>query len=252
MSSIRSGYSTSSLYSGYKTTPKRAASVYGGAGNKSVRVSYASNNGGFDIASALGGGGGGDMGMGMGMSINDKATMQNLNDRLATYLDKVRSLESANAQLERQIREWYEKSAPKIRDYSKYEAVIADLRRKINMATMDNFDDLNKQVATSADHLSSSRSQITELKRTLQSLQIELQSQLSLKSALEGQLGETENRYSVQLSQLQTMVNNLDRTTVVTKREPVVTKRVKMVVEEIIDGRVVSRTEDVDEEIIRK
>ena len=57
--------------------------------------------------------------------------MQNLNDRLAAYLDKVRSLEAANAQLERQIREWYDKQTPTARDYSKYLAICEDLRRKV-------------------------------------------------------------------------------------------------------------------------
>ncbi|CAL8388990.1 unnamed protein product [Arctogadus glacialis] len=414
--SIRSGRTGTSLYSGgYQSS--RAASVYGGAGKGSVKVSYASNNSsGFDLANGLGDNG-------TGRSVNGKATMQNLNERLATYLQKVVSLESANAQLERQIREWYEMKTPQVRDYSKYEMILDDLRRKINVANMDNarillqidnarlaaddfklkydnellmrqsvetdilglrrvrdeltmtssdlemqieglkeeliylkknheeelaavrcqlsagsvnvqvdpgprqdlslvmdelrtqyegitdknrkdmeswykgkFDELNKVVVSSEDTLNSSRSQITELKRTLQSLQIELQSQLSLKSAMENQLGETEGRYSQQLCQLQAMVNNLETelgqvktdierqgqeyqmlldiktrlemeiaeyrrlldgemtttavVTTVTKRTPIVTKRVKMVIEEIVDGKVVSRTEDVDEEIV--
>lgn len=59
--------------------------------------------------------------------------MQNLNDRLAAYLDKVRSLEASNTEWERKIREWYEKQRPVVRDYSKYEAIIADLRSKVRV-----------------------------------------------------------------------------------------------------------------------
>ncbi|POI18934.1 hypothetical protein CIB84_017322 [Bambusicola thoracicus] len=70
--------------------------------------------------------------------------MQNLNDRLAAYLDKVRSLEDANTELERKIREWYEKNGPGAaalgsgNDYSKYYPIIEDLRNKIINATIDN------------------------------------------------------------------------------------------------------------------
>uniref|UniRef100_A0A8C9YVN2 Keratin 97 n=1 Tax=Sander lucioperca TaxID=283035 RepID=A0A8C9YVN2_SANLU len=330
-----SGYPSMSVSS--MTGPRRAMSVHGGAGRQNVRVSYASNSLGasFDLEQALSGSGG--AGGSVSFSGSEKATMQNLNDRLATYLQKVRSLESANTLLERQIREWYDKQTPTVRDYSKYEAIINDLRKKISAATQDNarlmlqidnarlaqedfrikfenemavrmsveadiaglrkvlddltmarsdmemqveglkeelvylkknhaeemaamrshvnassvnvamdaspketltstleqirsqyegiteknrremevwykgkFDELNSQVATSTETLQTSRSEINDLKRTLQSLQIELQSQHSLKSALEGQLAETESRYSLKLNQLQAMVNSME------------------------------------------
>ncbi|XP_068444681.1 keratin, type I cytoskeletal 13-like [Clinocottus analis] len=403
-----SGISTSSLTR--MTGTRKGTSVHGGAGGRNIRVSYASNGlgSGFDLAAGLGGGGNN-----FGVSDSKKLTMQNLNDRLAAYLEKVRSLEAANAKLELQIREWYDKQAPAIKDYSKYHAIIEDLRRKISVATQDNarlmlqidnarlaaedfrikfenemtmrmsveadiaglrkvlddltmarselemqveglreelvylkknheeemaamrgqvnassvsvevdskpqndmgtlldqiraqcegiteknrremeawyqakFDDLNKEVASSTETLQSSKTEITELKRTLQALQIELQSQLSLKSALMGQLEETESSYSLQLSQLQSMVNNLEEElnkmrldierqasdykvlldiktrlemeiaeyrrlldgeeSVPVKAVPVVTQRTKVVIEEIIDGKVVSRKEDVN------
>ncbi|KAM7393592.1 hypothetical protein PAMP_020451 [Pampus punctatissimus] len=376
---------------------------------------------GFDLSSALGGGGG-NYGS-VAVTVSDKVTMQNLNDRLASYLEKVRFLESANAKLELQIREWYAKQTPTVRDNSKYEAIIADLRLKISAATNSNtlllvqidnaklavddfkmkFDnelevrrmveadiaklrkvldeltmvrsdlemtveslkeelvymkknhteeldalrgvissvnvevdagpqvDLTKildeircqyegitdknrleietwfttkseglktQVATSTATLQTSRSEITELSRTLQALQIELQAQLSLKSALEGQLADTESSYSLQMSQLQVMVNTLEtklsqmiaeiekqsleyqilldiktrleleiaeyrrlldgeyvKQTVVQeeiKSQPVVTQRRRVVIEELVDGVVVSRSEDVDVETVNK
>ncbi|XP_041838515.1 keratin, type I cytoskeletal 13-like [Melanotaenia boesemani] len=427
MTSVRrSGLSAMSLSSAPSySSPRRGMSVYGGAGGRNVRVSYASNGigSGFDLSQALTGGDNNNF----SVSGSEKATMQNLNDRLATYLDKVRSLESANAQLERQIREWYEKQTPTVRDYSKYEAIIADLRRKISFAMQDNsrlmlqidnaklaaedfrmkyenelalrtaveadiarlrkvldelticrsdlemqveglkeelvflkknheeelaalrrhattssvnveveakpqedlgrimeeirtqyagiteknrrdmeawykvkFDELNKDVASSTETLQSSRSEISELKRTLQALEIELQSQLSLKSAMEGQLLDTESRYSLQLRQLQARVDSLEselsqmradierqaadyqmlldiktrlemeiaeyrrlldgeeaqKVKVVEvkeeKRKPVISQRTKVVIEELIDGKVVSRTEDVDTAIISK
>ncbi|XP_027873700.1 keratin, type I cytoskeletal 13-like [Xiphophorus couchianus] len=434
MTSVRSGLSSSmSLYS--MSSSKRASrgtSVYGGAGGRNVRVSYASNGlgSGFDLTQALAGGDN------LSVTTNEKATMQNLNDRLASYLAKVRSLESANLQLETQIREWYQKKTPAVKDYSKFEPIIEDLRNKIRAATLSNcelmlqidntklatedfkvkfenelamrmsvetditglrrvlddltmtradlemqveglkeelifmkknhkeemeslrsnmqsssvnvevdakpqedlskimeemrsqyenvveknrremegwykdkFEDLSKKMASSTETIEVSRSELTDLKRRLQALQIELQSQLSLKSSLEGELADTESRYSFKLRSLQEMVDSLEveisnmkmdierqaseyrtlldiktrlemeiaeyrrlldgedvkknivvevkevkevKKEVVEEHKPVITKRTKVVIEELVDGKVVSRTEDVDTAVVSK
>nr|CAD91905.1 type I inner root sheath specific keratin 25 irs2 [Homo sapiens] len=77
------------------------------------------------------------------LSGNEKVTMQNLNDRLASYLDHVHALEEANADLEQKIKGRYEKCEPGSsrehdHDYSRYFSVIEDLKRQITSATICN------------------------------------------------------------------------------------------------------------------
>ncbi|NXC37745.1 K1C17 protein, partial [Penelope pileata] len=72
------------------------------------------------------------------LSTNEKMTMQNLNDRLASYLDKVRGLEEENAHLERLIREWYQKQGPTgTKDYSQYYRTIEELQNELIGANVD-------------------------------------------------------------------------------------------------------------------
>uniref|UniRef100_A0A674IQJ9 Keratin, type I cytoskeletal 20 n=1 Tax=Terrapene triunguis TaxID=2587831 RepID=A0A674IQJ9_9SAUR len=117
----------------------QAPSVYGGAGGYGTRISTSTN---------YGGGFGGGFGSGFQLNTsgsdillagNEKLTMQNLNDRLASYLEKVHFLEKANSQLEKQIREWYANSSSTTRhDHSPYFKTIEDLQNKIGAAHLEN------------------------------------------------------------------------------------------------------------------
>nr|XP_011723470.1 keratin, type I cytoskeletal 13 [Macaca nemestrina] len=310
---------------------------------------------GGGAGSGFGGGYGGGLGGGFGggyaggfvdfgacdgglLTGNEKITMQNLNDRLASYLEKVSALEEANADLEVKIRDWHLKQSPASpeRDYSPYHKTIEELRDKILTATIENnrvileidnarlaADDfrlkyenelalrqsveadinglrrvldeltlsktdlemqieslneelaymkknheeemkefsnqvvgqvnvemdatpgidltrvlaemreqyeamaernrrdaeewfhaksaeLNKEVSTNTAMIQTSKTEITELRRTLQGLEIELQSQLSMKAGLENTVAETECRYALQLQQIQGLISSIE------------------------------------------
>uniref|UniRef100_A0A8D0ZKS2 Keratin 33A n=1 Tax=Sus scrofa TaxID=9823 RepID=A0A8D0ZKS2_PIG len=63
---------------------------------------------------------------------NEKETMQFLNDRLASYLEKVRQLERDNAELERQIQERSQQQEPLVcPNYQSYFRTIEELQQKV-------------------------------------------------------------------------------------------------------------------------
>ncbi|XP_030321931.1 keratin, type I cytoskeletal 14 isoform X2 [Calypte anna] len=310
----------------------------GGFGGMGGGYGCGMGGGGFGSGGYSGGGfsgfGSSDGGL---LSTNEKLTMQNLNDRLASYLDKVRHLEEENSQLEHLIREWYKNQGPTgTRDYSQYYRTIEELQNQIVGAnvdlnkilldidntrmTVDDFrlkyeteytlhqsvasdinglrplldqltlarsdletqfeslkeeliylrknheeemkglqtqsggdvsvevnatpginlmekinemrceyerliennrkeveswyetkmEEVNQQVHSSGQEIQSSNQQISELRREYQSLEIELQSQISMIDSLQSNLEDTERRYSLQLQQIQAMINPLE------------------------------------------
>ncbi|XP_043910874.1 keratin, type 1 cytoskeletal 11 [Protopterus annectens] len=344
------GFSGYSLKSELIPQSRRAHSMYGAPG--SIRISTPSMPSGIvssyssTLSSALpsssyGGNsyssstsfssGGSDFLLGT----SGKEAMQNLNDRLADYLVKVRGLEDKNKELEIKIREWHEKqgAGKKTKDFTHYFKTIADLQNQVNAGNMENAkillkidnaklaaddfrqkweaeqalrlsvegdihglrkildemtlgrtdlemqieghkeekaylikshdedmkalrsqlggqvnvevdapptedltkklelirqqyeqlaeknrketedwftkksEELNKNMVSSTEALQTSKTEINELRRTIQGLEIELQSQQSMKGALEGQLAETEHRYSSTLMNLQNIIN---------------------------------------------
>ncbi|XP_044066278.1 keratin, type I cytoskeletal 18 isoform X2 [Siniperca chuatsi] len=123
----------------------RAPTIHGGAGGTRISVSSSVRNGlgaGMGVGSGAGGFSSSVQVSSSGNSAdimgNEKFAMQNLNDRLASYLETVRNLEQANHKLEIKIKEALEKSGPDFRDYSKYQAILDDLRKKVFDATIDN------------------------------------------------------------------------------------------------------------------
>uniref|UniRef100_A0A8C0I4Q3 Keratin, type I cytoskeletal 17 n=1 Tax=Balaenoptera musculus TaxID=9771 RepID=A0A8C0I4Q3_BALMU len=290
-------------------------------------------SGGFGTDGYGSGLGGGD-GLLVG---SEKATMQNLNDRLASYLDKVHALEEANTELEVKIHNWYQKQTPgPAPNYSHYFKTIEDLRNQILKATTDNAnillqidnarlaaddfytkfetehalcvsveadinglrrvldeltlaradlemqienhkeelaylrknheeemnalrgqvggdvnvemdaapgvdlsrilnemrdqyekmaeknrkdaedwffsktEELNEEVASNTEMIQTSETEIVDLRRTMQGLEMELQSQLSMKAGLESTLAETECRYALQLQHIQGLISSVE------------------------------------------
>ncbi|XP_007129142.2 keratin, type I microfibrillar 48 kDa, component 8C-1-like [Physeter macrocephalus] len=70
---------------------------------------------------------------------NEKETMQFLNDRLASYLEKVRQLERDNAELESRIRERSQQQDPLVcPNYQSYFRTIEELQQKILCTKAEN------------------------------------------------------------------------------------------------------------------
>merc|ERR1712168_620998 len=83
-----------------------------------------------------------------------------------------------------------------------YEGVAAKSRKDLEAWFMTKSEALNQEVVASTE--------VTEVKRSVQSLEIELQSQMSMKASMEATLGETQSRYNMALTGFQSQVTTME------------------------------------------
>uniref|UniRef100_F7DUT5 IF rod domain-containing protein n=1 Tax=Ornithorhynchus anatinus TaxID=9258 RepID=F7DUT5_ORNAN len=91
-----------------------------------------------------------------------------------------------------------------------YEALVETNRRDVEEWFIKQTEELNQQVVSSSEQLQCCQSEIIELRRTVNALEVELQAQHNLRNSLENTLTETEARYSSQLAQVQCMITNVE------------------------------------------
>ncbi|XP_028009208.2 keratin, type I cuticular Ha6 [Eptesicus fuscus] len=91
-----------------------------------------------------------------------------------------------------------------------YEALVENNRRDVEAWFNTQTEELNQQVVSSSEQLQCCQTEIIELRRTVNALEIELQAQHSMRNSLECTLEETEARYSSQLAQMQCLIGNVE------------------------------------------
>ncbi|KAL8175990.1 UNVERIFIED_CONTAM: hypothetical protein K2H54_016878 [Gekko kuhli] len=141
------------------------------------------------------------------LDMNEKGTMQNLNDRLAAYLERVKSLEESNKELEQHIREACAKQAS---------AGPPDLSGYFNTAS-----ELRAQIQEEALRNAGLLVQINNAKLAADDFRVKLESELAMRLATEGDLGglrKALEEFKMSQASLQVQVDNLQEELAFLKR----------------------------------
>ncbi|MBV97801.1 Keratin, type I cytoskeletal 12, partial [Eschrichtius robustus] len=91
-----------------------------------------------------------------------------------------------------------------------YEAIAEQNREDAEAWFIEKSGELRKEISSNTEELQCSKSVVTDLRRALQNLEIELQSQFAMKKSLEDSLAETEGDYCGQLSQARQLIGSLE------------------------------------------
>ncbi|XP_060502097.2 keratin, type I cytoskeletal 39 [Panthera onca] len=91
-----------------------------------------------------------------------------------------------------------------------YESIMETNRREVEQWFNTQMEGLNQQVVTSSQQQQFCLKDITELRRTMNALEIELQAQHRMRDSQECILAETEARYKALLAQIQCLIDNVE------------------------------------------
>ncbi|XP_075415766.1 keratin, type I cytoskeletal 40 [Tenrec ecaudatus] len=91
-----------------------------------------------------------------------------------------------------------------------YETVLANNRWAVEEWFAAQTQELSQQQLCSSEQLQGCQTELLELKRTANTLEIELHAQQNLTDSLAGTVAETEAQYSTQLAQMQCLIDNVE------------------------------------------
>uniref|UniRef100_A0A8C8S2E4 Glial fibrillary acidic protein n=1 Tax=Pelusios castaneus TaxID=367368 RepID=A0A8C8S2E4_9SAUR len=170
---------------------------------------------------------------------NEKVEMMELNDRFASYIEKVRFLEQQNKVLVAELNQIRDKEPTKLADI--YQEELRELRRQVDqlsnskarleierdnltlprqgqlylsrpcaLTPLPQFADLTDAAARNVEALRLAKQEANEYRRQLQTLTCDLESLRGLNETLERQLREMEDRYTIETANYQDTVVRLE------------------------------------------
>ncbi|XP_027726213.1 keratin, type I cuticular Ha4-like [Vombatus ursinus] len=91
-----------------------------------------------------------------------------------------------------------------------YEAMVETNQNDVEQWFIAQSEGISLQVMSCSEELQCCQSEILELKRSVNALEVELQAQHKMKDCLENSLTESETRYSAELAQMQYLISNVE------------------------------------------
>ncbi|XP_044532478.1 keratin, type I cuticular Ha4-like [Gracilinanus agilis] len=91
-----------------------------------------------------------------------------------------------------------------------YEAMLETNRNDVEQWFIAQSEGISLQEMSCSEELQCCQSEILELKRSVNALEVELQAQHKMKDCLENSLTESETRYSTELAQMQYLISNVE------------------------------------------
>uniref|UniRef100_A0A2K5CLN5 Neurofilament light chain n=2 Tax=Platyrrhini TaxID=9479 RepID=A0A2K5CLN5_AOTNA len=248
ISSVRSGYSTArSAYSSYSAPVSSSLSVRRSYSSSSGSLMHSLENLDLSQVAAISN----DL---KSIRTQEKAQLQDLNDRFASFIERVHELEQQNKVLEAELLVLRQKHSEPSRFRALYEQEIRDLRLAAEDATNEKqalqgeregleetlrnlqaryeeevlsredaegrlMEARKGSAAKNTDAVRAAKDEVSESRRLLKAKTLEIEACRGMNEALEKQLQELEDKQNADISAMQDTINKLENELRTTKSE---------------------------------